>query len=238
MRILAFRHSPSDGLGLIAGVLDAHGIASQYANLYDAPVAATDIKDADALILLGGSMSANDNLSFIKREIEHVQAAVQSGKPLLGICLGAQVISKALGSKVYSNGKKEIGWEPVTFTNVARNDALFHGHDSEVIFHWHGETFDLPEDAVLLASSAACRHQAFRFGDRVYGLQFHLEVTPQMISPWCQEDEACWAREESGHIDPFAHAAQVTSLARLIFGRWCELAKAQTTPRRWALSSS
>lgn len=238
MRVLAYRHSPSDGLGLIASILDEHGIACRYTDLCDATGADTGIEDADALILLGGSMSANDNLSFIQREINHVQAAIQTRKPVLGICLGAQLIAKALGSKVYSNGKKEIGWEPVTFSGAARNDALFHGRDTEVIFHWHGETFDLPDGAELLASSAACRHQAFRFGDRVYGLQFHLEVTPQMISQWCQEDEACWAREESGHIDPFAHAAQVTSLARLIFGRWCELAKAQTTPRRWPLSSS
>jgi GMP synthase-like glutamine amidotransferase len=231
VRVLAFRHSPSDGLGLIANVLDAHGIASQYTDLYAAPAAATDIEHADALILLGGSMSANDNLSFIQREIGHVQAAIQSSKPLLGICLGAQVIAKALGSKVYSNGKKEIGWAPVMFTSAAQNDALFHGHDSEVIFHWHGETFDLPEGAELLASSAACRHQAFRFGDRVYGLQFHLEVTPQMISQWCQEDEACGAREASERIDPFAHSARAMDLARLIFGRWCELVKAQTEPR-------
>ena len=228
MRVLAFRHSPSDGLGLIAAVLDARGIACQCVDLYSAPAAETSITDADALILLGGSMSVNDNLSFLNREIECARAAVQAGKALLGICLGAQLIAKALGAKVYPNGKKEIGWAPVTFTNAARNDPLFHGLASEVIFHWHGETFDLPEGAELLASSADCRHQAFRFGDRVYGLQFHLEVTPEMISQWCREDEVCGAREASKPIDPHAHSARAASLAQRVFGRWCDLVTAQT----------
>jgi len=231
VRILAFRHSPSDGLGLIAAVLDAHGIACQCADLYAAP-GKTCITDADTLILLGGSMSANDNLSFLNREIECVRAAVQAGKPVLGICLGAQLIAKALGAKVYPNGKKEIGWAPVTFTDAARNDPLFHGHDSEVMFHWHGETFDLPEGAELLASSADCRHQAFRLGDRIYGLQFHLEVTPEMISHWCQEDEACGAPEATEPIDPHAHSPRAMDLARLVFGRWCDLVKAQMQSRR------
>jgi len=232
VRVLAFRHSPSDGLGLIAAVLDAHDIACQCADLYDAPVDDPSINDAEALILLGGSMSANDNLWFLNREIECVRAAIQAAKPVLGICLGAQLIAKSLSAKVYPNGKKEIGWAPVTFIGAAQKDPLFHGHGSEVVFHWHGETFDLPEGSELLASSADCRHQAFRFGDRVYGLQFHLEVTPEMISQWCQEDEACGAREAKGPIDPHAHSARAMDLARLIFGRWCRLVKAQTETRR------
>ena len=231
VRVLAFRHSPSDGLGLIAPVLDAHGIAYQCADLYDAPAGETSITDADTLILLGGSMSANDNLWFLDREIECIKAAVQAGKPVLGICLGAQLIAKALGAKVYPNRRKEIGWAPVTFTGAAQEDPLFHGHGSEVIFHWHGETFDLPEGAELLASSAGCRHQAFRFGDRVYGLQFHLEVTPEMIAQWCQEDEACGAREATEPIDPHVHSARSMDLARLVFGRWCRLVRAQTELR-------
>ena len=236
MRVVAFRHSPFDDLGLIASVLDARGIGWQYADFCDAPAQEKGIQDADALILLGGSMSANDDLPFIHREIEYIYRAVHSRKPVLGICLGAQLIAKTLGSRVYSNGKKEIGWEPVSFTDAAQNDALFHGHHSEVIFHWHGETFDLPQGAELLASSAACRHQAFRFGDRVYGLQFHLEVTPQMITRWCQEDDACGTGEATQAIDPFSNSARALELAQLIFGRWCELAKTQTESYQRAIS--
>ena len=232
MRLLAFRHSPSDNLGLIAAVLDSHGIACQCADLYDAPVGEAPIIDADGLILLGGSMSANDGLWFLNCEIECVRAAIEAGKPVLGICLGAQLIAKALGARVYSNGRKEIGWAPVTFTDAAQKDPLFHGRNSEVIFHWHAETFDLPDGAVLLASSADCRHQAFRLGDRVYGLQFHLEVTPEMISQWCREDQACGAREAAEPIDPHAHSARAMDLARLVFGRWCDVIKVQMEPRR------
>lgn len=231
MRVLAFLHSPSDGLGLIADVLDARGIGYQCADLYDAPegLCATNF---DALILMGGSMSANDKLPFIAREMEHVRAAIQANKPVLGICLGAQLIARSLGANVYPNVKKEIGWAPVTFTDAARSDPLFHGHDCEVIFHWHGETYDLPAGAQCLASSALCRNQAFRFGDRVYGLQFHLEVTPEIIAQWCYEDEVCGAREVPEPIDAHAHSARAMHLARTIFGRWCKLIKAQTETSR------
>lgn len=228
MRVLAFRHSPWEDLGLIRSCLDAHYIACECADLYDARAGKTSATDADALILMGGSMSANDDLAFLHREIEQVRAAVRLGKPVLGICLGAQLIAKALGANVYPNATKEIGWAPVTFTDAARNDPLFRDFKSEVVFHWHGETFDLPQGAELLTSSAACRHQAFRLGDHVYGLQFHLEVTPEMISQWCQEDER---REATAPIDPHAHSARMMDVARRVFGRWCDLVKARTEAR-------
>jgi len=116
---------------------------------------------------------------------------------------------------------------PVTFSDAAGRDTLFKGLDGpETIFHWHGETFDLPAGAELLASSAICRNQAFRFGDRVYGLRFHLEVTPSMILDWCREDQACGdAREVTRPIDAHANAERAGELARLVFGRWCGMVK-------------
>jgi len=226
VRVLAFRHSPSDGLGLIGDVMETRGITWECADLYEKPERETSLPDADALIVLGGSMSANDDLRFIRREIKYVREALEQGKPVLGICLGAQLIAKALGARVYSNATKEIGWAPVVFNDASRNDPLFHGLNSEVIFHWHGETFDLPAGAELLASSAACRHQAFRLRDRIYGLQFHLEVTPDMISQWCREDEVSGpAREASEPIDPDAHFARTKNLAQTVFGRWCDMAE-------------
>ena len=234
MRVLVFRHSPSDGLGLIGDALDAHAIAYQYADLYAPSSDGALAYDADAMILMGGSMSANDALPFITREIEYIRSAVERGTPVLGVCLGAQLIARALGERVYANQVKEVGWAPVTFTDAALHDPLFHGiAEDQVIFHWHGETFDLPSGAELLASSAACRNQAFRVGDRIYGLQFHLEVTPDMIVEWCQEDEACAAEDEAcaAHvrppIDPYAHFARTNQLAASIFGRWCTLVKGQ-----------
>ena len=229
MRVLVFRHSSSDDLGLIGDALDAHAISYDYADLYASPTNPAPVNEADALIFMGGSMSANDDSLFITREIEYIRGAVSGGKPVLGVCLGAQLIAKALGARVYANHVKEAGWAPVTFADAARRDALFTGMaEDEVIFHWHGETFDLPSGAELLASSAACRNQAFRVGDRIYGLQFHLEVTPAMIVEWCREDEACGGtREARQPIDPHAHAARTKELAETIFGRWCSLVRGQ-----------
>jgi len=229
VRVVAFRHSPVDGLGWIARALEAHGFYYEYADLFAAPADVSRILDADAFIFLGGSMSANDDLPAIHREIEYIQDAITLRKPVLGVCLGAQLIAKALGARVYPNTEKEIGWAPVVFTDAAPGDPLFSDvSGSPVVFHWHGETFELPAGAELLASSLACRHQAFRHGDRIYGLQFHLEVTPAMIAQWCHEDEACGeAREAREPIDPYAHAARAEELAGLVFGRWCALVERQ-----------
>ena len=228
MRVLVFRHSPSDGLGLIGDALDANAISYDYADLYASPTSPAPSNEADALIFMGGSMSANDDSPFITREIEYIRSAVSGGKPVLGVCLGAQLIAKALGARVYANPVREVGWAPVTFADAALRDPLFTGlAEAEVIFHWHGETFDLPAGAELLASSAACRNQVFRLGDRIYGLQFHLEVTPGMIVEWCQEDAGCGAGDARQPIGPYPHAARTRELAEIIFGRWCSLVKGQ-----------
>src|SRR5882724_12255283 len=115
---------------------------------------------------MGGSMSANDGLPFISCESEYIRDAVRRGKPVLGVCLGAQLIAKALGARVYPNAVKEIGWYPVHWTDAATVYGL---SGSDTVFHWHGETFDLPPGAALLASSDACRHQAYRMGHSIYG---------------------------------------------------------------------
>ncbi|MCU1274221.1 MAG: glutamine amidotransferase class-I [Bryobacterales bacterium] len=226
VRVLAFRHGPHEHLGWICDALDAHGIAYDYTDSYQI-ADERRLRNAGALIFLGGTMSVNDDLPFIHREVDHIRAAVIRGQPVLGICLGAQLIAKALGARVYKNTVTEIGWAPVTFTSAAPHDPLFaHLPRSETVFHWHGDTFDLPDGAELLASSAHCRHQAFRLGDRVYGLQFHLEVTPAMIVQWCAEDAACGdAREVKKPIDSGADAEQSGKLARLVFNRWCSLVK-------------
>lgn len=226
MRILAFRHSPSDGLGLLEDILQDHGFVYEYADPYHSPAADPVVHEADALIFLGGAMSANDDLPFLHRESQYIKNALLDRQPLLGICLGAQLIAKALGASVRPSIGKEIGWAPVTFNKEGQCDPIFHGLNAETIFHWHGEMFDVPKSAELLAFSAGCPHQAFRCGDKIYGLQFHLEVTPAMIAQWCHEDDACGeSRESRGPIDPYAYASRAAELAQLVFGRWCELVR-------------
>jgi len=122
VRVVAFRHSPVDGLGWIARALEAHGFQYEYADLFVSPAVVSEILGADAFIFLGGSMSANDDLPAIHREIEYIQDAITLRKPVLGVCLGAQLIAKALGARVYPNTQKEIGWAPVVFTDAAPGD--------------------------------------------------------------------------------------------------------------------
>ena len=224
MKVFAFRHVPFEPLGLIADSLAARGIEFEYVDLYERDVEVS-VTDADGLIFMGGPMSVNDDLPYLRHEMRLIAQAISRGKPVLGVCLGSQLIAKALGARVYPNPVKEIGWYPVQFTASARTDALFRGFEgAETIFHWHGETFDLPHGAQWLSFSNACRHQAFRVGSNVYGLQFHLEVTPAMIADWCEQDANCGdMRELAAPIDPHANAARLAELARTVFGRWSAL---------------
>ncbi|HTM49639.1 MAG TPA: type 1 glutamine amidotransferase [Bryobacteraceae bacterium] len=220
-KILAFRHSDSPSLGLIDDAVAANGAFCDCLDLRQGGVLPRAV-DADAFLFMGGSMSANDDLRYVRQELDLIEDAAAKGKPILGLCLGAQMIARALGGRVYPNPVKAIGWYPVRWTAAAARDPLFHGlSGSETLFQWHGETFDLPAGAELLATSDACCHQAYRVGDRIHGLQFHLEVTPEMIADWLTEDAACGdLRESTSFIDPQAHAGRMRELAALVFGRW------------------
>src|SRR5205823_5670297 len=160
----------------------------EYADLYRSDLyrdagQLPDVSSAGGLIFMGGPMSVNDDLPYLRQEQGFIAQAIAGGKPVLGICLGAQLIAGTLGARVYRNPVKEIGWYPIRLEDAAADDCLFRELPPEhIVFHWHGETFDLPAAAVPLASSAACRHQAYRVGSNVYGLQFHLEVAPEMIA--------------------------------------------------------
>lgn len=224
MHVVAFRHVPFEHLGLIAPALSRRGICYEYVDLFHNPEATVDWEGAGGLIFMGGPMSANDELPFIQRELQLVEQAHRAGKPILGVCLGAQLIARALGARVYRNAVKEIGWAPIYWREAAKEDRLFRGFESpEDVFHWHGETFDLPPGAAWLAYTEHCRHQAFRLAN-TYGLQFHLEVTPEMIAAWCAADENSGdMRELQSPIDPHANAGRLAELADRVFGRWAAL---------------
>lgn len=145
----------------------------------------------DGLVALGGPMSVYDHahVEGLDDSLGLLRAAVHADTPILGICLGAQLLAWTLGAQVrpgYVTGRRrEIGWFPVDLTERGRVDPAFHGFDArKPVFHWHGDTFDLPEDARLLASSRMYPNQAFRWGRWVYGIQFHVEVTPTLVEEW------------------------------------------------------
>ena len=177
MHVHVLQHVPFEGLGSIAAWLDRRGASvtwTRFQVLEELP----PLEPIDLIIALGGPMSVNDeaDLPWLRAEKRFLAEAIAAHKAVLGICLGAQLIASALGARVYPNAEKEIGWFPVTAAPHDRE--CFRFPDEIEVFHWHGETLDLPPDAVHLAGSAACRNQAFQIGDRVLGLQFHLETTP------------------------------------------------------------
>ena len=139
-----------------------------------------DVDDLDLLIIMGGPMSINDEAGYpwLAAEKEFIRSAIEKDKAVIGICLGAQLIAGAMGAAVYPNREKEIGWFPIAGEMTDGAQESFSFPEELLVFHWHGETFDLPHGAVRLAAGAACKNQAFQLGRRVIGLQFHLETTP------------------------------------------------------------
>ncbi len=219
MPVLVLRHEPFEHLGHFATILDVQGIPFSYHELGQ-PIS---LQGYGSVIVMGGPMSANDPLPGMAAELALIEQAVRADVPVLGICLGSQLIAKALGAHVYPNPQKEIGWAPVHFTEAGQADAVFRDIPTPtVFFHWHGETFDLPAGAEWLAYSDRCRHQAYRYGRNVYGLQFHPEITAEMIADWCVQPVNCGDVDGlEGPIDP--HAADSSPLARQILERWLEL---------------
>ncbi len=179
MRVHSLHHVSFEGLGSIEAHLELRGHSLSSTALYrDERLPSVD--EFDWLIVMGGPMSVNDTdrHPWLEQELELIKAAIAADKLVLGICLGAQLIAKALGASVTPNEHREIGWFPVqreVDKNFSAIAALF--PESCDVFHWHGETFTLPEGCTLLCSSEACRNQAFQYGERVLALQFHLETT-------------------------------------------------------------
>lgn len=218
MAVLVLRHEPFEHLGHFAAVLDEGQVKYRYHELGEP----FDGERHSGLIVMGGPMSANDDLPGLRDELTLIETALRDGVPILGICLGSQLIARALGARVYRNAGLEIGWEPVWLTEAGLDDALLGGMASpEMFFHWHGETFDLPEGAEWLAYSEKCRHQAYRFGRKVYGIQFHPEITAEMIADWCVQPVNCGDVAEVGVVDPFLHDTR--GAARKMMDAWVGL---------------
>jgi len=183
MNIHYFQHVPFEGLGSIEQWIQAKSASISITKFYEDPTL-PQMDGIDLLIILGGPMSANDERTYpwLKTEKNFIAEAIEHGRIVLGICLGAQLIASALGARVFPNRNREIGWFPLERLTQSKNTSLNNILPSHVeVFHWHGDTFDLPAHAVHLARSEGCDNQAFCIGERVLGLQFHLEVTPLTV---------------------------------------------------------
>ncbi|HPK53621.1 MAG TPA: gamma-glutamyl-gamma-aminobutyrate hydrolase family protein [Smithellaceae bacterium] len=186
MRIHYFQHVPYEGLGNIAAWIQTRGCQLSATRFYTDD-SLPQLEEIDALIIMGGPMGAYDDkkYSWLTKEKRFMREAINAGKKVLGICLGAQLIASVLGEKVYPHIHKEIGWFPLRLTDEGREAKLFGEFPGEFsAFHWHGDTFSFPRGAARLAETSACRNQAFSYGDNVVGLQFHLDVTRENIEDW------------------------------------------------------
>lgn len=183
MRIHCLQHVPFEGPAGIADWAAAQGHPVAGTRLFEG----ADLPDQDEfdwLVVMGGPMGIHDehNHPWLEEEKSFIRASINGGKTVVGICLGAQMIAHVLGARVFANAEKEIGWYPIELTDAGRgSDAFGFLPERFEVFHWHGDTFDLPSGAVHLAHSEGCRNQAYLYQGRVLGLQFHLESTPKSV---------------------------------------------------------
>lgn len=183
MRLQCLTHVPFEGPAGIADWARAQGHQLHVTPLYAGTVPPAP-ETYDWLVVMGGPMGVGDEAAYpwLVAEKQAIRVAIDVGRTVIGICLGAQLIAQVLGARVYCNPHPEIGWMPIELTPEALESPLFGFLPPSLqVFHWHGDTFDLPRGAAHLARSGACAHQAFSYGDRVLGLQFHLESTPASV---------------------------------------------------------
>ncbi|HEX7048148.1 MAG TPA: glutamine amidotransferase [Gammaproteobacteria bacterium] len=182
---IAIRHLPFEDLASFESVLGDEGFDVSYIDAPEASRETIESASPDLLVVLGGPVSATDenDYPFIESELKLLEQRLADDRPTLGICLGGQLMARALGAKVAPAEQGEIGWKALTLSDAGMKSPLRH-FDNEPVFHWHGDAFELPSDAVSLASTPDCSHQAFARGTNALGLQFHPEVTPTSLETW------------------------------------------------------
>jgi len=231
--VAIFRHSSTEGPGYFATFLDSHRLPWRLVKVDAGDEVPHDPREFSGLAFMGGPMSANDELPWISRVLGLINAAAGADIPVLGHCLGGQLIAKALGGKVTRNAVTEIGWGAVAVEDNAAAHEWF-GETREFSgFHWHGETFTIPPGAAKLAASPYCANQAFAIG-RHLGMQCHVEMTSDLIRTWCLD----WEKElvtraspsvqtpEQMLVDLDARVRALNTVADTLYARWIQGLKA------------
>ncbi len=225
---IAIRHVYFEDLGTFEALLQRCGYDVHYreAGVHDLDTA--EIRNSDLLIMLGAPIGAFDENTyhFLRQELKLIEQRLNARQPLLGICLGAQLMARVLGAPVTAMAQKEIGFSPISLTEAGRGSPLAALPGDTAVLHWHGDQFAIPDGTTNLASTPLCPHQAFALGDYALGLQFHLEADAERIEPWLVGHAS--ELSQAG-IDPRAlrtqakaHGAQLKAAAEAVFGRWLD----------------
>jgi len=188
LNIHTLQHVPFEGLGCIENWITENGHSVTFTKFYE-PFQLPKLEDIDWLIVMGGPMGVYDEAQYtwLAEEKEFIRQAINKGKTIIGICLGSQLIAEVLGAKVFPNKQKEIGWFDIKITESASKLHIFDGFEKQFnVFHWHGDTYDLPKESDHLFRSEVCENQAFLYNGNVLGLQFHFEVTPTTLREMVQ----------------------------------------------------
>jgi GMP synthase (glutamine-hydrolysing) len=226
MRILVIQHDREDPAGVVGERLAARGAGLDIVLPPDGEAFPAGPENHDGLVLMGGAMCAADDARFPYFPELHrmVRRFHDAGRPVLGICLGSQIIARSFGKPVYRNKVSEIGFCPVRLTEAGRRDPMFAGLGSELVpMQWHEDTFDLPAEATRLAENDACLNQAFRIGAATYGVQFHPEVTREMVRTWVASVRPGPETEQRIEAEMDRHLAAAEHLGRAIGDRWFDL---------------
>ena len=189
-KILIVKHVSNEGPGLIQTFFDGQGWPVEIIDLSDGDVLPRNLDGIAAVVMLGGPMNVYEEREypFLTSEDGFITKLLVEDIPFLGICLGAQLLVKACQGSVFKSDIEEIGWGTVDINQEGRQDPLFYGLQSPLtVFQWHGDTFDIPQGGTLLVQGKKCRNQAFKIGNCAYGLQFHIEVTHDMVNEWMKD---------------------------------------------------
>ncbi|MBN1960039.1 MAG: gamma-glutamyl-gamma-aminobutyrate hydrolase family protein [Deltaproteobacteria bacterium] len=228
-KVLVLQHTPEENLGIITEALLGQEHQWQYVRLF-AGESIPNTLNANGLIVLGGPMGVYDTSKypFLNNEIRLISQSLNENKPILGVCLGSQLIAAVLGARVYKNKVKEIGWYPIQIAADMSTDPLFGTIKQNFFaFHWHGDTFDLPSGAVSIGSSSVTMNQGFRFNSNIYALQFHLEVTQTIINDLLKtfhhELPEAKTSIETISSDTQKYLENMQTTGRKIFSNWAKM---------------
>jgi GMP synthase (glutamine-hydrolysing) len=227
--LYVLQHLAAEPLGTIGDALKARAVKAKYIRVFEGEPVPNDMNGASGLVVMGGPMGVYEQKEypFLSHEVRLIERALRAEKPVLGICLGSQLIASALGAEVTKANRKEIGWFPVSLTEAATVDSvLSEGQDSFIAYHWHGDVFDVPTGVRSLASSAQTQCQAFAYGNSAYGFLFHQatqEIVENMVRGF--EDELDEERIDPAEIidQTLAHLPAFQKIAASVFQRWASL---------------